>query len=105
MPDLDTETLYYHPITRKLEWRCKYCSKRYTINGGTRLIKQHLITAHEILERSPRQERIIKRQRTIEEAITFGEKHPRKRQLIALDNSEYYTLLYYYTSTNNIYYS
>jgi hypothetical protein len=93
MPDSDTETLYYHPTTAKLEWRCKYCPKRYTLNGGTRLIKQHLIAAHETSESSPRQERLIKRQRTIEEAITFGEKQPQKRQLIALDNSKYYSLL------------
>ena len=59
-----------------------------------RIMKQHLISAHEISESSPRQERLIKRQRTIEEAIIFGEKHPRKRQLIALDNSKYYTLLF-----------
>jgi hypothetical protein len=93
MPDLDTETLYYHPTTAKLEWRCKYCLKRYTLNGGTSIMKQHLKLVHGILESSPRQERLLKRQRTIEEAITFGEKHPRKRQLIALDNSKYYTLL------------
>ena len=61
MPDLDTETLYYHPTTAKLEWRCKYYLKRYTLNGGIRLIKQYLIAAHETLERSPRQERLIKR--------------------------------------------
>jgi hypothetical protein len=93
MPDLDTETLYYHPTTEKLEWRCKYCPKRYSLNGGTSIMKQHLKSAHGILESSPRQERLIKRQRTIEEAITFAEKRPRKRQLIALDNSKYYTLL------------
>ena len=56
------------------------------------LMKQHLISAHKISESSPRQERLIKRQRTIEEAITFGEKHPRKRQRITLDNSKYYLL-------------
>jgi hypothetical protein len=56
-------------------------------------MKQHLKSAHRISESSPRQERLIKRQRTIEEAITFGEKHPRKRQCITLDNSRYYTLL------------
>jgi hypothetical protein len=92
MPDLDPETLYYHPTTTKLEWRCKYCPKKYAINGGTRLMKQHLITAHEISEGSSRQERLIKRQRTIEDAITFGEKHPRKRRLTTLD-SKYYILL------------
>jgi hypothetical protein len=93
MPDLDAETLYYHPATGKLEWRCKYCPKTYNLNGRTSILKQHLKSAHTISESSPRQERLIKRQRTIEEAITFGEKHPRKRQRIASDNSRYYTLL------------
>ena len=93
MPDLDAETLYYHPTTGKLEWRCKYCPKRYALNGGTSIMKQHLQSAYRILASSSRQERLIKRQRTIKEAITFGEKHPRKRQLIALDNSKYYTLI------------
>jgi hypothetical protein len=41
MPDIDSGTKYYS-ITNKLEWRCKYCSKRYTLNGGTRLIKVHI---------------------------------------------------------------
>ena len=94
MPDSDAEALYYYPTTRKLEWRCKYCLKRYTLNGGTRVIKQHLLLAHTISETSPRQERIIKRQRTIEDAIKSGENNPRKRRHIsaniALDNSKYY---------------
>jgi hypothetical protein len=93
MSDLDTKTLYYYPTTGKLEWRCKYCPKRYTLNGGTFIIKQHLQLAYRILASSPRQERLIKRQRIIKEAITFGEKHPRKRQLIALNNSKHYTLI------------
>ena len=97
MPDIDPESLYYHPTSRKVEWRCKYCLKKYAINGGTRLIKLHLISAHDISENSPRQERIIKRQRTIEEAIISRENNLRKRRLIntdiALDNSKYYTLL------------
>jgi hypothetical protein len=88
MPDLDTEALYYHPLIRKLEWRCKYCPKRYTVNGSICLIKQHLVVAHDISERSPRQERLIKRQRTIEEANAFGERHPRKRQFSTLDHSK-----------------
>jgi hypothetical protein len=92
MPDLDPETLYYHPTTTKLEWRCKYCPKKYAINSSTRLIKQHLITAHEISEGSSCQEHLIKCQRTIEDTITFGEKYPRKRWLTTLD-SKYYILL------------
>jgi hypothetical protein len=94
MPDLDTETLYYHPTTGKLEWRCKYCSKRYALNGGTRVIKQHLISAYDILETLPCEEHIIKCQRTIDEAIIAGENNHRKRRhvnTIALD-SKYYTL-------------
>jgi hypothetical protein len=64
-------------------------------------MKLHLIAAHEILEHSPRQERLVRRQRTIEEAITSGQNNPRKRRYInidpALDNSKYYYLfiLYY----------
>ena len=52
------------------------------------LIKQHLVVAHDVSERSPRQERLIKRQRTIEEANAFGERHPRKRQFSTLDHSK-----------------
>ena len=85
MPDIDPESLYYHPKTTKLEWRCKYCPKRYALNGGTRLIKQHLITAHHISESSSRQEQAIKRQRTIEEAVISGQNNPRKRRLINTD--------------------
>jgi BED zinc finger len=92
MPDVDPESLYYHPTTAKLEWRCRYCSKRYALNGGTRLMKQHLIAAHEISESSPRQQRVLKRQRTIEEAIISGQTNPRKRRLINTDNSKCTTL-------------
>jgi hypothetical protein len=92
MPDADPESLYYHPTTAKLEWRCRYCSKRYALNGGTRLMKQHLIAAHEISESSPRQQRVLKRQRTIEEAVISGQTNPRKRRLINTDNSKCITL-------------
>jgi hypothetical protein len=93
MPNSNIESLYYHPGTTKLEWRCKYCPKRYTINGGTRVIKLHLTSVHGIIENSPRQERIIQRQRTIEEAVAFGQENPRKRRYIdtdiALDDSQF----------------
>ena len=59
MPDIDIGTKYYSS-TNKLEWRCKYCSKRYTLNGGTRLIKVHLKADHDISELSTRQEQINK---------------------------------------------
>jgi hypothetical protein len=61
MPDSDAETLYYHPTTGKLEWRCQYCPKRYNLNGDTRIVKQHLILVYTMLEDSPRQLRIIQR--------------------------------------------
>jgi len=95
MPDKNPETLYYHRTTRKVQWICKYCSKRYTLNGGTRIIKLHLISAHEISEISPRQERALKRQRTIEEATIAGQNDSRKRRLITSNttsSSKYITL-------------
>ena len=96
MPDSDVEALYHHPTTGKLEWRCRYCVKRYALNGGTRVIKLHLVSAYDISESSPRHQHIIQRQRTIEEAISFGEKNPRKRRFtntnMALDNGNYCTL-------------
>ena len=92
MLDIDPETLYYHLTIAKLKWRCKYYSKRYALNGGTRLMKQHLILAYEISESSPRQQRVLKRQRTIEEAVIYGQNNPRKRRLINTNNSKYITL-------------
>ena len=89
MPDADPESLYYHPTTTKLEWRCQYCSKRYALNGSIRVVKQHLIAAHKISESSPRQQRVLKRQRTIEQAIISGQDNPRKRRLINTNNSKY----------------
>jgi hypothetical protein len=53
-------------------------------------MKQHLKSAHKISERSARQERLLKRQRTIEEANNLGEEYRRKRQH-TLDDSKYYT--------------
>lgn len=57
------------------------------MNGGTRIIKLHLISAHEILEISPRQERTLKRQRTIEEANIAGQNDRRKRRLVTSDTA------------------
>jgi hypothetical protein len=36
MPDPNTEYRYFN--RGKEEWRCKYCSKAYSTNGGTRVI-------------------------------------------------------------------
>ena len=79
MPDIDIGTKYYS-ITNKLEWRCKYCSKRYTLNGGTRLIKVHLKSDHDISELSVRQERSIKRQLSIQDALITAISNPQKRR-------------------------
>lgn len=79
MPDIDIGTKYYN-TTNKLEWRCRYCTKRYTINGGTRLIKLHLKSAHDISERSARQERSIKRQMSIEDGLAAATSNPQKRR-------------------------
>jgi hypothetical protein len=79
MPDIDIGTKYYS-TTNKLEWRCKYCSKRYAINGGTRLIKVHLKVDHDISELSTRQERSIKRQISIQDALITATSNPQKRR-------------------------
>lgn len=79
MPDPDIGTKYYSN-TSKLEWRCKYCSKRYTINGGTRLIKSHLHADHGISELSIRQERSVKRQISIQDALVTATSNPQKRR-------------------------
>ena len=60
MPDIDIGTKYYS-TTNKLEQRYKYCTKRYTVNRGTRLIKVYLKVDHDISKLLARQERSIKR--------------------------------------------
>jgi hypothetical protein len=79
MPDTDIETKYFNSSNR-LEWRCRYCSKRYAINGGTRLIKWHLTRTHGISELSLRQERANKRQISIEDALITATANPQKRR-------------------------
>lgn len=79
MPDVDIETKYFNS-TDKPEWRCRYCSKRYAINGGTRLIKLHLTGNHGISELSLCQERAKKRQTTIEDALVTALANPQKRR-------------------------
>jgi cellulase/cellobiase CelA1 len=43
MPDKDPETVYRNCITNKEEWRCKYCTKTYTLSGGTSALTAHLV--------------------------------------------------------------
>jgi hypothetical protein len=75
MPDIDTGTKYYS-TTNKLEWRCKYCTKRYVVNGGTRLIKVYLKVDHNISELLVRQERSIKRQLLIQDTLITTTSNP-----------------------------
>ena len=42
MPDEDLNTIYYYPKTLAPEWRCRYCNQRYKLNGGTRILMNHL---------------------------------------------------------------
>ena len=87
MPDPDIDTKYYNQTTNKLESRCKYCPKKYTVNRGTRCIKAHLKYSHEVTELSPRAEKAQKRQRSIEEAIVAGTENPQKRRFFeVIDN-------------------
>jgi hypothetical protein len=81
MPDIDIGTKYYS-TTNRLEWRCKYCTKRYAINGGTRLIKTHLKSDHNISELSLRQEQSIKRQISIQDALITATSNPQKRRCL-----------------------
>ena len=58
-------------------------------------MKSHLVVDHEIFKDSPRQERVIQRQRTIQEAIALGQANPRKRRYVdtemALDTTVDFT--------------
>lgn len=79
MPDTDISTQYFSS-TNKLEWRCKYCTKKYLLNGGTRLIKAHLEVHHNISELSLRQEKARKRQISIEDSLIAATANPQKRR-------------------------
>src|SRR6266536_1256669 len=80
MPDVDPETKYYNPKTKALEWRCKYCPKRYSLSGRTRIIMAYLLNKHEISDRTYREITTTKRQLSIKESITTREQHPRLRR-------------------------
>lgn len=88
MPDPNPETKYYSQISNKLEWRCRYCPKRYSLNGGTRCIMSHLNATHDINQRSPREERAKKRQLSIEDALTSGLSNPQKRRRLQCSELE-----------------
>src|SRR4030088_715953 len=77
IPDSNPETKYYSKANR-LEWRCKYCTKKYALNGGTRCMKSHLKDIHDISKDSPQEEKAKKRQLTIENALISGSSNPQK---------------------------
>ena len=88
MPDPNPETKYYSQTSNKLEWRCRYCSKRYSLNGGTRCIMSHLKATHDINQDSPRREKARKRQLSIEDALISGLSNPQKRRRLQCSESE-----------------
>lgn len=71
--------LYSNSHTGKLEWRCKYCPKRYTCSGGTKIIVLHLLS-HGITSDTPRQTLQRQRQRLISEAFDTAQANPQKRK-------------------------
>src|SRR3982074_3668226 len=77
MPNSNPKTKYYSKANR-LEWRCKYCPKKYTLNGRTHCMKSHLKDIHDISKDSPREEKAKKRQLTIENAFISGSSNPQK---------------------------
>ena len=91
MPDVDPETKYYNPKTKAPKWRCKYCPKRYSLNGGTRIITAYLFNKHEISDNTRKDISTKKRQLSIEESIATGEQHPRLRRRLN-KGSDYTTI-------------
>src|SRR3981081_430457 len=77
MPNSNPETKYYSKANW-LKWRCKYCPKKYTLNGGTCCMKSHLKDIHDISKNSPQEEKVKKRQLTIENAFISGSSNPQK---------------------------
>jgi hypothetical protein len=75
MLDKNLETKYINQTNRKIEWRYKYCSKKYLLNSGTRCLKAHLRTIHLIYKTSPRDNKTKKRQLLIKDLITMAKKH------------------------------
>ena len=87
MPNSNPETKYYSKANW-LKWRCKYCPKKYTLNGGTCCMKSHLKDIHDISKNSLREEKAKKRQLTIENTLISGSSNPQKcRHLQSSDPS------------------
>jgi hypothetical protein len=87
MPDEDPETKYFNLANGRMEWRCKYCPKKYLLNGGTRCPKVHLRAIHLIDEKSPRDNKVKKRQLSMEDSITMAKKYPHSRRRLSEEAS------------------
>jgi hypothetical protein len=83
MPDSDPETKYFSQANGRVEWRCKYCPKKYLLNGGTRCPKDHLRTIHSIDETSPRDNKTRKRQLSMEDSVAMAKNHPQSRRRLS----------------------
>ena len=73
MPDEDPEIKYYNRKTGALEWRCRYCHKKYALNRGTRILKSYLRALYGITDKSSREITTQKRQLLLEESIAIAD--------------------------------
>jgi len=87
MPSEDVETRYTDSRNRDI-WRCKYCTKFYTTNGGTTIIKKHLLYIHQVGELPPRESQSLKRQLTLKEAQENTTASKRRKQYPGGDSIE-----------------
>jgi hypothetical protein len=71
-------------IHGKESWCCKFCSKEYTIAGGTNIIIKHLKERHSIDFKTPQEQRIDGYQSTI--AVAFARPHTINHKRRRLDN-------------------
>jgi hypothetical protein len=87
MPDPDIERRYTNRAGKE-EWRCKYCSKSYCTNRGTRIIQNHLQSSYHLEESSSREILLKKQQVSIEDALTQArESRVTRRRLTTGGNS------------------
>ena len=87
MPDPDTKYRYFS-TTGKEEWRCKYYSKAYSTNRGTRVIQRHLLEKHTKTKKSSQENISVKRQRSIEHALELSQNQSFKRRKLNTTNSD-----------------
>lgn len=71
-------------IYGKESWCCKFCSKEYTVSGGTNIIIKHLKERHSIDLKTPQEQRIDGYQSTI--AVAFARPHTINHKRRKLNN-------------------